>query len=99
MQIAEESLISKALSKLQSLFAKLVNMITRKLRKVKPGKVRDRLLALLQRANKGLSKCKSLNKENPEMVKKLQREYEDIEKLYYAYEECDMDADEFDEEE
>ena len=80
MMIAEEGLFSKALSHIQTLFANLILAIENKLKSCKDSNIKKKLLRLLLRANTALSNCKSLNENNPEMVKKLQEEAESIQK-------------------
>lgn len=77
MMIANES-FSSIKSKLVEAFSKLVLWIESKVKKMKDNKIKSTLLSLLNRAKQGLAKSKSLNENNPEMVKKLQKEIVDI---------------------
>ena len=76
--IAIESFLSKALSKLQTLFAKLILKIDKMVKRMKDNKLKKILTNLLSRAKRGLSRCKSLNEHNPELVRELQEEYNEI---------------------
>ena len=78
MMIAEEGFLSKALSKLQTLFAKLILKIDKMVKKMKDNRLKKILTNLLSRAKRGLAKCKSLNEHNPDMVRELQEEYNEI---------------------
>ena len=70
------------LSKLQTVFSKLVLLIESKVKKMKDSKFKSTLLKLLSRAKIGLSKSKSLNTYNPDMVDELTKEAEDIKEEY-----------------
>ena len=76
--IAIESFLSKALSKLQTLFAKLILKIDKMVKRMKDNRLKKILTNLLSRAKRGLAKCKSLNEHNPDMVRELQEEYNEI---------------------
>ena len=86
--IAIESFLSKALSKLQTLFAKLILKIDKMVKRMKDNRLKKILTNLLSRAKRGLAKCKSLNEHNPDMVKELQEEYDEIndESKWFKYE-------------
>lgn len=73
MDITTES-FSSVKAALISGFSRLVLWIESKVKKMKDSKTKSILMKLLSRAKQGLSKSKSLNEHNPEMVKKLQEE-------------------------
>ena len=76
-QIANEA-FEGIKSKIITLFSKIVLAIEKKVKQMKDGKIKSVLMRLLSRAKTGLSKSKSLNEKNPEMVKQLQEEANNI---------------------
>jgi hypothetical protein len=81
MYPAEESIsdtFGKIKANLIKLFSKLVLFLQRKVKTMKDGKVKASLLQLLNRANEGLQKSKSLQKYEPEVVKSLKKEADEI---------------------
>ena len=91
MYIANES-FSSIKSKIVELFSKLVLWIDKKVKSMKDSKVKSVLTKLLNRAKQGLSKSKSLNEHNPEMVKMLQEEAEEIKEEVEKVEEMKDDG-------
>ena len=79
-QTAEEAAISKIFYHLQNLFAKLITVIEKRIKSMKDSNMKSSLMKLLSRAKIGLSKCKSMQKEDPELAKKLQEEADSIKK-------------------
>ena len=77
MTITTES-FSSIKSKIVTLFSRLVLWIEKKVKAIKNDKIKSKLLPLLSRAKQGLAKSKSLNEHNPDMVKKLQEEADEI---------------------
>ena len=70
-QTAEEAAVSKIFYHLQNLFVKLIDVIEKQIKSMKDSNMKSSLMKLLSRAKNGLSKCKSMQKEDPELAKKL----------------------------
>ena len=78
MQIAQEGFFSGIKAKIVKIFTDLVNFIERQVKKMKDGKVKRFLLDLLSRAKRGLNKSKTMNENDQNTAKQLQKEADDI---------------------
>ena len=78
MMITQESVFTSIKNGLIKLFARLVIFLDKQVKKMKDNRVKKVLQGLLKRAKDGLSKSKTLNENNPELVEILKQEAEEI---------------------